>query len=89
MLDLQEAYQRQSGHLLSDNLANTSSGIPPGILSFARGLGSLASHMDLRDFDFPETAWPGPAEVSQEDRTSIPSMPSTCLSPEALRVDTP
>ena len=89
MLDLQEAYQRQSGHLLSDNWANTSSGIPPGILSFSRGLGSLASHMDLPYFDFHEGAWPGPAEASQEDRNPISSMPSSSPSPEALRVDTP
>ena len=89
MLDLQEAYQRQSGNLLSDNWTNTSSDIPPGILTFTRGLGSLASHMDLPDFDFPETAWPGPAETSQGDCSSVASMPSNALSAEALRVDTP
>ena len=55
MLDLQDAYQRQAGHLFSDHWALTSSSSVSDSLSFARRLGSLASHIDSIDEDLPET----------------------------------
>ena len=65
MLDLQDAYQRQAGDLLSDGWTDTPPGIHSGTLSFARGLGSLASHIDPVDSDPPEPDWPNAVEMDQ------------------------
>ena len=70
MLDLQDAYQRQAGDLLSDDWTDTPPGIHPGTLSFARGLGSLASHIDPLDSDLSEPDWPSAIETDPGVPTS-------------------
>ena len=53
MLDLQEAYQRQNGDIVTDDSAHVSSSIHFGTHSFALELGSLAFHMDSLDLCSP------------------------------------
>ena len=63
MLDLQDAYQRQNGDLITDDSARVQSSIRFGTHSFAFELGSLAFNMDSPDLCSPAQEWDAAARA--------------------------